>query len=450
MTIGILVTTQIASGMEQTIIVPNYSKNRIEVFHRLATGARGRADSWTAVDSNTELPTTELTYYPVAIRLTDSDNNDLNMGKVTTLGVKLVKASANARVSVHPLSHAEVVAEFSERLASGDATLGEFVIDGRFKGAQIAIRPIQSTTTTASPIARAVRPVEPASTPTNSVNRLATVPDSRWGKEYIDRKIVGNLTMFDLYDDALANNVNVLVVGHTGSGKTMSSLAWASKRKLPYYSFACSAGADESQLLGGMKPTADGHFQWVDGVLTEMFRHGGVFVIDELNMMSERLSAKLHPCTDGRRELTLNDKDGEVIKAHPNLIIIGAMNPEYRGTRPLNQAWADRFEHRIEFGYDDAVERKLIKNRAVLDLAKKLRYSFDVDKTITTPISTRALVSFTETIDRLGLDYAMYAFVNKFSRNEQASVKMLLDTFRSNIERNSNASANTTTETEGI
>jgi len=447
MTVGILVTSQIASGMEQSIIVPNYGKKQVEVFHRLSTGAKGRADSWSLTDSNFQFPTTALSTVPVAIRLSPSDSTDIAVGKVTTLGVKLIKASAEAKVMNAFTTHADMVNELKSRLETGDRSLGGFLVDARFKGSEIDIQPIQSTTT--SPTVRLVS-APAVSAPASNSTRLATVPDASWRKSYIDRKVVGNLSMFDLYDDALANDKNVLLVGHTGSGKTMSTLAWASLRGLPYYSFACSAGADESQLLGGMKPTADGHFQWVDGVLTEMFREGGVFVIDELNMMSERLSAKLHPCTDGRRELTLNDKDGEVIKAHPNLLIVGAMNPEYRGTRPLNQAWADRFEHRIEFGYDDAIERKLIKNRAVLDLAKKLRYSFDVDKVITTPISTRALVSFTETIDRLGLDYAMYSFINKFAKTEQAQVKMILDTFRSNIERNTNAPANTNTESETI
>ena len=127
------------------------------------------------------------------------------------------------------------------------------------------------------------------------------------------------------------------------------------------------------------------------------------------------------------------DKDGEVIKAHPDLLIVGDMNPNYKGTRPMNQAWADRFRHVLDFPYDNSIEKRLIPNKAILDMASQLRDRFDKEE-LSTPISTRALVGFQDNLDSLGIDYAMYAYLNTFGHEkERASVKLVLETYRENI-----------------
>jgi MoxR-like ATPase len=87
------------------------------------------------------------------------------------------------------------------------------------------------------------------------------------------------------------------------------------------------------------------------------------------------------------------------------------MNPDYRGTRPLNQAFADRFAIRLNFPYDKQIEAKLLKNKALQTMAEQLRAEHD-RKAIATPVSTRALVAFIQNAKQFGMDFATYSYVN--------------------------------------
>ena len=150
--------------------------------------------------------------------------------------------------------------------------------------------------------------------------------------------------------------------------------------------------------------------------------------------MPERITTVLFSLLDDRREIQLLENGGEVIKAHPDLLIVGDHNPNYRGSRPMNQAWKDRFAHKLEFDYDHAIERKLIKNASLLEVANKLReqsYKGELD----TPISTRGLIVFIKNVDNLGLDYAIESYVNGFLDDEREAVKLVIDTAKSGIAR---------------
>jgi hypothetical protein len=126
--------------------------------------------------------------------------------------------------------------------------------------------------------------------------------------------------------------------------------------------------------------------------------------------------------------------NGEIVHAHPNLLIIADMNPNYRGTRPMNEAFKDRWAHKLEFDYDPTIERKLIKAKSLLDMAKALREGGE-RREITTPISTRSLVTFSNNIHKLGLDYAIYSFLNGFGdAKERNAVRVIVEnTYKSNI-----------------
>ena len=127
------------------------------------------------------------------------------------------------------------------------------------------------------------------------------------------------------------------------------------------------------------------------------------------------------------------ENGGEVIKAHPNLLIVADMNPDYRGTRPLNQALADRFSERLVYPYDKAIEIKLLKSRSLLEMANQLRDEFSKG-TLLTPISTRSLVAFVDNANRYGMDYAIYSYVNSFEGDEErSSVRLVVNTHKDNI-----------------
>lgn len=446
MTIALYVESDstIDGGLDQTLIVPNYVLGAVQLFHRTSTGKRGRSEAWTLTEN--DLPTTTVTKTPVAVRLTDNDHFAVQGGKVTTLGYKATNASDMLPANNMGIDHATMVANLVARFESADNTLSEYLTDSRYKDTTIDFPPLVPNRAFGSVVANPVSTPAPApSAPTANPNRViverqtalvetASVPDIKWAKQYINRKVVGDLTEFDIYDVAMRNGQNVLVTGHAGAGKTSSVMAYASARGYRYYNFSCSAGTDTKALFGGWNPSPDGHFHWQDGAITDMVRNGGVLLIGEITFMPERIASELHSLLDYRREIQLKDKDGEVVRAHPELLIIADGNIGYRGTRELSQAFNDRFHHRLDFPYDPEIEGRLIKNTAILEMANALRDRFEQEE-IATPISTRGLVALMQNITDLGLDYAMYSYLNTFPLREQASIRLVLDTYRYNIEQ---------------
>ena len=260
---------------------------------------------------------------------------------------------------------------------------------------------------------------------------LATIPSIDWSRKYINRKINGLLD-YAIYDNAMSNNENILIMGHAGSGKTMSVLGYASTRNYRYYNVSSHIGLEPTQLFGSWIPTPDGHFRWQDGPVTDLVRKGGVLLLNEVNFMPERVTTILFGLLDDRREIQIMENGGEVIKAHKDLLVIADMNPNYRGTRPMNQAWVDRFHHKLDFPYDHSIESKLIKNKALLEMATKLR-ELSNKGDLDTPISTRGLANFIKNAGNLNLDYAVSSYVNGFLDEEREAVRLVLDTYKPNI-----------------
>ena len=415
----------------QTMLVP--TDTEVLTYHRISNGMKGRGQAWNKVDVEA-LPTSPIAYSPIAVVVSERDRETVAMGTITNIGIKALYALENATPPASPTTHRDMATVLTEMLYEGDEALNDYLIDKRRKEG-VSIKPIVKIVEQA----QEVTPTNVIEIPikTNKVmsnaNQMVTIPDAIWADTYIQRKIIGNLTEFDIFDGALADDKNVLIEGHAGSGKTMSVLAYASARKMRYFNVACHIGLEASHLVGRWIPTADGHFQWQDGAVTEIVRNGGVLLFNEFNFAPERFTTFIFSLLDSRREIQLMENGGEVIKAHPNLLIVADMNPDYRGTRPLNQALADRFSERLVYPYDKAIEIKLLKSRSLLEMANQLRDEFSKG-TLLTPISTRSLVAFVDNANRYGMDYAIYSYVNSFEGDEErSSVRLVVNTHKDNI-----------------
>jgi len=260
---------------------------------------------------------------------------------------------------------------------------------------------------------------------------LVAVPDIGVYHAYEGRSF-GTKTEMEIFDYARRNRVNVLIEGPTGDGKTMASMAYAAKNNLNFYSVPCNIGVDPSQLFGKWVMGDDGP-EWVDGGLTHMVRHGGVLLINEGNAMPAKVAMVLFSLLDHRREITLLDHRGEVIKAHPDLIIIMDMNPGYAGTAQLNAALRNRFPIQLSWDYDPEVERKLIRSACLReDIVAGLRDQYR-DGAIQTPTSTNMMIEFERMVRDLGLDFAVANFINHYSSHERGGVSLVFNTFRDNL-----------------
>lgn len=263
-------------------------------------------------------------------------------------------------------------------------------------------------------------------------NVLASVPSSAVAKAYVHRKIAGK-NDFAYLDIARAHKMNVLIEGPTGPGKTMFTRAWAAHNNRVLARIPSSVGLDPAQLFGRFVPV-DGGWRWVDGPVSHVVRHGGVLLWNEVNLTPERVSSVAFGLLDDNREIVLLDHEGEILKAHDDLLIVADMNPDYEGTRPMNKAFRDRFGIQLVWDYDPDVEKQLVKSKALLAMARDLRAEA-AKGTYETPISTRMLMEFERLAGLVSLDFALLNFANHFASDERAAVQVVAQTFKGNIAR---------------
>jgi hypothetical protein len=367
--------------------------------------------------------------------VTDADFRQMQeRGVPTTLGTKAMQALTRRPASSLRIGDCfglVVDVEILVQIQDRDDTLASWFVDGRTGAAPIApvvpIRMPEAVTQTA-PIVHTVNDV-----PVGAF-RMASVPDKSLAKRYIHRSLTGGIEDFTLFEHALANSQNILIKGPTGAAKTMSALAFAASKGKPTFTISGSVNFEASEAFGTtMLDPVNGmpYFQY--GGAIEVIRDGGILILDEINFIPSKVITPLYPLLDQRREVVLKQNKGEVIKAHPDLLIIATMNPGYLGTASLNAAVVNRFNHHLDWGYDEGVEKTLVPSKAIREIAKQLRVQ-EAARQITTPTPTNALMDLVSNAKALGLDYALGNFLARYDESEQGAVRLALETHRANIE----------------
>ncbi|MFW5787988.1 MAG: CbbQ/NirQ/NorQ C-terminal domain-containing protein, partial [Halanaerobiales bacterium] len=101
---------------------------------------------------------------------------------------------------------------------------------------------------------------------------------------------------------------------------------------------------------------------WQDGPLTLAVRYGGICYLDEVVEARNDTTVVIHSLTDDRRILYL-DRTGEVIKAHPDFMMVISYNPGYQNVRKeLKESTKQRFCS-INFDHPHPeIEKEIIKS----------------------------------------------------------------------------------------
>lgn len=242
---------------------------------------------------------------------------------------------------------------------------------------------------------------------------------------YLPRRF-GKFTDIEILEKCYETKSFVLIYGETGTGKTHLVRDFAFRKHLPYARVNLNGGVTADELIGHWVPNPEGGFRWQDGILTTFVRNGGVIALDEVNSCPAEILFSLHSLTDDERTLTLISKDSEVVVAHPNFFLVATMNPDYEGTKPLNAAFKDRFKVKLNFEYNDKIEKKLISNTKLLDLADKLRVMKNKGE-IVTPISTRMLLYYENNVKLFSTSLAIDLFLNNFEVYEKEAIKNVIE-----------------------
>ncbi|MEM2099235.1 MAG: AAA family ATPase [Candidatus Bathyarchaeia archaeon] len=164
------------------------------------------------------------------------------------------------------------------------------------------------------------------------------------------------------------------LIGPSGTGKTHIVYLVAELCGLPIWEVNCGLQTSSYDLIGRF--IGLGKENWVDGLLTQWLRLGGIMYLDEANMMKQDVATRLNPVLDTRGHLVLNEKDNEVIERHKFGYLIISMNPysaEFSGTKPLNAAMRRRMAVWINFDFPSVGEKisplevQLLKKRTKVD-----------------------------------------------------------------------------------
>lgn len=161
---------------------------------------------------------------------------------------------------------------------------------------------------------------------------------------------VGN--EIELYEAAYNARMPTMLKGPTGCSKSrfVEYMAWKLGR--PLITVACNEDMTASDLVGRFLLDKEGT-KWQDGPLTTAARIGGICYLDEVVEARQDTTVVIHPLTDHRRTLPL-DQRGELIEAHADFQLVISYNPGYQSLmKDLKQSTKRRFGA-LDFDYPEA------------------------------------------------------------------------------------------------
>lgn len=199
------------------------------------------------------------------------------------------------------------------------------------------------------------------------------------GAEYIPK----DLPPYHDHDNLLTflalgakDDLPVLIIGETGTGKTTAVRNLAGRTGRPYRRVNLNGGTTADELVGRTLLNKEGTY-WADGILTDAVRRGHWILIDEINAAGADVLFALHSLLDDDKMLVLTEKNNEVVRPHKDFRLFATMNPsgDYAGTREINKALMSRFPLVLTASYPKEQEEvKIVVERTNIkhDLAEGL------------------------------------------------------------------------------
>jgi len=156
---------------------------------------------------------------------------------------------------------------------------------------------------------------------------------------------------FDEIIEDVVENRRVMLIGHTGSGKT-SLIEQIAARSAHGVLRANMNGQTTIGDFVGFWTVKGGATEWVDGVLPIAMREGLWLIIDELDFAEPAILAVLTAVLETSGRLMLKEKGNEIVEPHPDFRLfatanaVGAMSQfrhMYQGANLMNEAFLDRW-----------------------------------------------------------------------------------------------------------
>lgn len=417
-----VIKSMTTSGIRTVVIAPVVGG--VKVFSRMGEG-RGAGNAWSEGEVSID-PTEQLVGLPQSLMITPSEHKMLAVPIIPSMFLwKLSKTLQGVYITTGHKTQ-DVYNDIVSLMQTNPLAVGQYSPSPvQQPVVQAVATPVQLT-----PIEQPTPDVE--ETPMQYVtpqhheaDSPLTVPEF---KPYVEREFEG-LKESEIYDWARANQLNVLLTGDAGTGKTSSARNYAHIRNLPFVVIECTQQIDQSVTQGRYVPTAGREARWVDSQLVTIIQQPGVVLLNEMTRMSPKAAVLFLRLLE-ERELII-DTTNRVIKVHPDCIFIADQNTgsAYTGTSRQDGALVDRFNVKLEFKYDINIEKKFIDSPTLLQFANSIREASEATDEFSIPMSTRMLQNFQLQARGLGMGFAIQTLLNSFPKldGERDAIKMRLE-----------------------
>ena len=163
-------------------------------------------------------------------------------------------------------------------------------------------------------------------------------------------------------------NVNIMLIGPAGCGKTHLAHQVAEAMGKKFASVSCTAGMSESALQGWLLPSDTGAFEYVPSDFVTMYENGGVFLFDEIDAADPNTLLFVNQALSNGGFNLPQRKGASYVKRHDEFVCIGAANTYgtgsnmvYSGRERLDESTLDRFRAgMIKLDYDNKFESQVV------------------------------------------------------------------------------------------
>ncbi len=170
----------------------------------------------------------------------------------------------------------------------------------------------------------------------------------------------------------------IYTFGPTGSGKTSLIKQLASKLNYPVFEITGHSRLEYPDMIGHLS-VENGNMKFQYGPLALAMKFGGLFLLNEIDLLDPATAAGLNTILDGA-PLCVSENNGELINPHPNFRFAATANTNgasdetglYQGTLRQNLAFLDRFQL-CEVGYPEAKAEEQLLERAYPSLPATIR-----------------------------------------------------------------------------